>query len=813
MASPLRCFLAAVVIFAICTLELYCHQQVSQSDGVLDQQEPNWRLELKKSEVRLKGSLRPWDLNDTSKNWQPDTHILQVLPQLQPNVTCSPSTFGLSALQAASTFLQKKPFHPCCSYSRSFFSYLNDTITVSCSSSSYDILVGRQREEERLGDVYFNVEWKRNPGPTVLGESEFAFLRCGLGAKEALLVNKFNSSAASRAHKIAQQLAGEVNATEYKPIAVYLLILDSVSRQHFYRSFPETTAFLRSSNMSVFDFGLNHASGENTAPNMIPMLYGLDIAHLKELLGGLSHVRIDHAAKFLEMQSAALWEYMKANGFVTLFGYDTVWDFLSPYIGREVSTDHMISNFYHAAKKVFGYNEFSNSQRCIGCHNAHYYPLQYLLQFHNNYSRRNRFAYLHLSPGHESSGTVIRSADPDVRALVQQLADSEDDVVLLLASDHGLHVGAWDEAYEGFVENQLPLHLMCISKALMRRLGPDTHRILLANTQRLVTRYDWHLTLRHLATLPYGQLSSTSLLYESWKDLSDNKHAVSLLLEEVPATRSCSEAGLPVYYCACLSFHEYPQPPAEALALATDFLNWQTSNVPQLCLRLNALDIMKAYIHEGKNTERYIKIRFRVKELAKARFDAVLFWASADRFRELHLAKANNEHQFASVGGEMLQIRELKRADEYAGVCEHLAKAFGAIPSLCICKQPFAAETLENKPFRQLIEQVLAPLRYIVPGKGSSCSKACESEGRSCAEWALTLLNDERLLRNRTFSFLREEMRSRVEDLEGVVWKREGVGVRLRKTESRWELLLAEWSRPPFCDDQAPATQPLCACF
>jgi len=739
----------------------------------------------------------------------PETQTLQAVPQLPTDVSCSPTTFGLSALQAASTFLQKKPFSPCCPHS--FFSYLNDTLTVNCASSSYDILLGQQREEERLGNVFFNVNWRRNPGPTKLGDTEYAFLRCGLGAKDAVLVNKFNASAASRADRIAQELAVEVNVT-YRPVAVYLLLLDSVSRQHFYRSFPQTSAFLNSTaNFSVFDFVLNHASGENTAPNMIPMLYGLDLDHMKELLQGFSHVRPDHAGEFWRLQEAAVWQYMETRGFVTLFGYDTVWDFLAPYVGREVRTDHMISNFYHAARKVFGYNEFSTSQRCLGCHDAHYYPLQYLLDFHRNYHGRNRFAYLHLSPGHESSGTVIRSADPDVKALMQQLANSEEDVVMLLASDHGLHVGAWDEAYEGFVENQLPLHLLCLSSGLLRRLGPAVHRTLRANTQRLVTRYDWYLTLRHFATLPYGWLSKESALYENWKQSSDNKHAVSLLLDEVPASRSCSEAGLPVYYCACLSFHEVlpAQTPAEALTLATAFRNSQTNHTAQLCLRLHARDVVKAYVHEGPNTERYFKLRFRVLELPKARFDAVIFWASADRFRELHLAKTDNT---LSVGDDLLQVREMVRVDEYAGICEQLAKAFGTSPSLCICQQPFPAEVLEDQAFRQRVEQLLTPLRFLVPGKGSSCLKACESEGRSCVEWALTLLNDERLLRGRVFYFMRDGRSSRLEDLDGIRWGREGVGVRLRKAAEHWELLLAEWSRPPSCADQAPATQPLCVC-
>ena len=802
MARWLRYLLSATLTFAFCTFLL--SRWVPETVSVAEVESLTVRFDL--PEGAFEDEVVPW--RDEGATWLVETQRLQDQPILSPNVKCSPPSFGLTQAQAADTFTQKKPFRQCCNYN--LYSYDNDTLRVICEASSYDVVVGESRQNERLGDVLFTSNWKRNPGPVQLKDSEFAFMRCGLGAKDALLINKFNLTSATRAHNTAKELTKEVNTTAYRPLAVYLVILDSVSRQHFYRNFPDTLDFLRSSgNFSVFDFMLNHASGENTMPNMIPMLYGWDLQHMKRLVEGLRHERPDHTSNFTRLQNESLWKHMENNGFVTLFGYDTVWDFLSPYIGREVMTDHMISNFYHAAKKLFSYNEFSTTQRCIGCHDAHYYPLKYLLDFHSNYQGFNRFAYLHLSPGHETSGTVIRSADPDVRMLVQELAGSQEDVVLMLGSDHGLHVGAWEDVYEGFIENQLPLHLLCVSRGLRQRLGPKVYRTLLTNTQRLVTRYDWHLTLRHFATLPYGQLSSSSSLYSSWKSRSDNPNAVSLLLEEIPLTRSCQDAGIPLYSCACLSFQEtaVTKIPSEPLTLATAYLNQQTSNTQFLCMRVTAMDIVKAYLLQGE-TEQYLKIRFRVNESPKARFDAVFLWSSSKRRYHDRLRSANK-----SVQNDHFDIRELVRVDPYAGLCEQLAKAFQTSPSLCMCHLPFPDTALQDHSFRQRLEEVLGSLSLVVPDKGSTCAKACESENLSCAQWGLSLLNDERVLHNRTFYFQKDQVKRRLEDLQGISWTREGVGVRLKKAEERWQLLLAEWSRPPTCADQAPSTQPLCACF
>ena len=41
-----------------------------------------------------------------------------------------------------------------------------------------------------------------------------------------------------------------------------------------------------------------------------------------------------------------------------MFGFDTVWDFLSRITGRRILTDHVATNFWHASKKVFGYLDF-----------------------------------------------------------------------------------------------------------------------------------------------------------------------------------------------------------------------------------------------------------------------------------------------------------------------------------------------------------------------------------------------------------------------------------------------------------------------
>jgi hypothetical protein len=124
-----------------------------------------------------------------------------------------------------------------------------------------------------------------------------------------------------------------------------------------------------------------------------------------------------------------------------MFGFDTVFDFISTYVGRKIDADHVATNFWKAAKRAVAYNEHSENQRCIGKHNSHWYMLEYLKQYISNYENHNRFAYVHLNPGHENTGSVIKTVDTDVVNFLSSVLSNYDakneDIVLVLTADHG----------------------------------------------------------------------------------------------------------------------------------------------------------------------------------------------------------------------------------------------------------------------------------------------------------------------------------------------------------------------------------------
>ena len=162
---------------------------------------------------------------------------------------------------------------------------------------------------------------------------------------------------------------------------------------------------------------------------------------------------------------------------------------------------------------------------------------------------------MHISVAHEDTCTVYPTVDNDLKETLKEFVEyyenNDEDFVLMIAGDHGK--GILNNIYEeGNLEKFQPLHLVIANQGLINRIGKDTHEILKHNTERLVGRFDWYVTLKHLAVLPYGNLDVESSTYKNFVYNTDsNNNAVSLLLEKIPDKRTCEDINVNDEYCLC----------------------------------------------------------------------------------------------------------------------------------------------------------------------------------------------------------------------------------------------------------------------
>jgi hypothetical protein len=272
----------------------------------------------------------------------PQGQRLTRYPALPEKLVCMPTKFGYSQAEADQRYNPNKRFRRCSDYKENDFISIKDNhLVLDCPNNDTYVqyMVGSHPEDEALGMINYPINWTHYTQPVDLGRSEFGFGRCVQGGQHAILLNQFNETAAARARNITESIGQSLGVTP-RPLTLFLVIFDSVSRQHLYRSLPKTIEYLNTvaegQDFSIYDFKLNNVQGENTKPNMIPLLYGHKLKFISELLKAYSMKDPEDAWKYLELQQEALWTHYKEMGFVTAFGFDTNWDYLSECTGRSI---------------------------------------------------------------------------------------------------------------------------------------------------------------------------------------------------------------------------------------------------------------------------------------------------------------------------------------------------------------------------------------------------------------------------------------------------------------------------------------------
>lgn len=171
--------------------------------------------------------------------------------------------------------------------------------------------------------------------------------------KQGFLFNKFSSLASKRANNIRNDIISDLKLkrSDVKSLNVLVIILDSVSRAHAYRMLPKTIEFLnktvsKSEEFLIYDFLINNGHGENTTPNITPLLYGFDLNDFQTRTRGWSIKRPLDKLKFESLQTNfSLWKHYEKHGFVTMFGFETKSDYFAEITGRKILTDHIATSF------------------------------------------------------------------------------------------------------------------------------------------------------------------------------------------------------------------------------------------------------------------------------------------------------------------------------------------------------------------------------------------------------------------------------------------------------------------------------------
>ena len=512
--------------------------------------------------IDIINDIIPW--NDYVEDVNMESELLYIDHFVSATgVACTPFKYGYSE-QLAKTLFKDRIF-PDCGRTDMIFSFDKNYVRVNCREEP-EYIIGGLGNDQELGERKVSYPWNPVINDMIpLNGHEFVIIRCRRTIKQALRINQFSQAASDRSKAITEKIQNIVNSPNKKPVGIYVLMLDSVSRRHFFRNLPITIDYLNTkisksnSKFVMYDFLINNVYDFHTTGNLVPMLFGSIFEHhWKNITDNLNKDDLQYNDVYKYLQESLMLKHYERLGFVTAFDWDTVKNNFNLHAGKKIYADSTPLNFWSAAQQIYNYDDFLPRRNCFGDKNHQKYVLDYINSFNKNYKEHNRFGYFHISVGHEWSGLYIKTLDKDMKSFLEEFFEyyehNDEDFVLMIAGDHGRGIQEWDLNIEGFMENELPLHMVITSKRLISRFGNNTHQIMQHNTNRLISRSDWYVTLKHLAITPYGNFDINSETYKRFKSNSISDKSISVFLEKIPDNRVCEDVKIRKAFCTCRTF-------------------------------------------------------------------------------------------------------------------------------------------------------------------------------------------------------------------------------------------------------------------
>ncbi|OMJ72556.1 hypothetical protein SteCoe_28972 [Stentor coeruleus] len=473
-------------------------------------------------------------------------------PFASNNKSCIPIYYGISPEHDLMYFKPKKKFSCPSLKSQAKLQFTSNTTKLTCPNTG-SIYIGGSISEEYYGSYGFFDYWRPYQGEVFSPTSEFAYAKCN-NENLAILRNKYNSTSANRAKSITETISKSKNLSDTRPLSVMVLILDSLSRQNFYRFLEQTKKlfeeYLLTDKFYLYDFMLNNAEDSTTVPNLSALLTGYRIDYFDQFNLSLK-IKTDWP-KFEALQNkTALWKYFERQGFVTMFLGETSNNFLSKITGNKILTDHVVANFWRVAAKSTKFKEFAVGNQCIGSMPPHEYSLKYIKEFFTNYKGINRFAYAQINTAHEETCTRISTIDKPLSNMISDTLEfantNNEDFIMIVAGDHGRYYKAL--TLESFSEKMLPVHFLIASKSIIEKFNVDQNLVI--NENMLISRLDWYATIKHMANFPYMTGPPTNIEMQEFYDALPEQRGKDIFFEKLDEKRNCKSLGISDKACLC----------------------------------------------------------------------------------------------------------------------------------------------------------------------------------------------------------------------------------------------------------------------
>ena len=344
----------------------------------------------------------------------------------------------------------------------------------------------------------------------------FLFLNC-TGLFTGVKISQLLTFLPALSHKTEKTAKHKVN--------VNLVLIDSLSRAHFYRSLPNTIKFLQKINAGqsfpghIFEYELLQAVHGHTHESEQALFGGR--LYSKNLTSK------QKSAKPVDLHM--LYGVFKKAGYQTMFVEDLCWKavygivtslkarswttLLSKMKGTSIDTrgitEAACKVLKDKGKHMLPFFDNKEHQLCFNGKHTHEYLFEYLIHFLETRKkipkRKPLFSYTVTHVSHDEIGLRVQSVDKHLQKFIETLSMKNNTISFIFA-DHGNTYTRYQSKFpEGRQEMYHPMMLVVLPERLAQKFGNDVVRNLQQNQRRLFNVFDLRKSL--IALSKYNEKS------------------------------------------------------------------------------------------------------------------------------------------------------------------------------------------------------------------------------------------------------------------------------------------------------------------
>lgn len=255
----------------------------------------------------------------------------------------------------------------------------------------------------------------------------------------------------------------------HEKYSVMILGLDSVSKLNFHRMMNASATTVLDELGAIEMHGYNKV-GDNTYPNLIPLLSGLSA---DELHGACQS---SNASMYFD-NCHFIWNDFKQKGFGTLFSEDSAILSLFNYFKNgfeKQPVDYYFRTVLHQMEKDIAFNKVGNYKLCLGSQRPIDVLFKYIRKFMKSVADQLFFSFFWTSSMTHDFINHPMLIDNDLSDLLVEMKRAKhlEKTILLLLSDHGLRFGSFRQTtFQGMVEERLRKRSLLFFGSLVQHLS------------------------------------------------------------------------------------------------------------------------------------------------------------------------------------------------------------------------------------------------------------------------------------------------------------------------------------------------------